>query len=87
MFSSWLKKSRRSLGLTQRELGRQIGVGGSAVAMWERGKRVPGPKNAAKLRAFYAARRVKMPLPPQRPGPTEEERFCEEVRRIIKGRG
>lgn len=84
MFSSWLEKNRRALGLTQWELGRQAGVSGSAVGMWERGRRVPGLKNAARLRAFFADRGIKMPLPPRRPEPSERERFLTEVRAVMK---
>ena len=87
MFSFWLEKNRRALGLTQQELGRLLGVGRSTVGMWERGKRVPGSKNAAKLRVFYAARGIKMPPPPRRPELPERERFWEEVKRIVRGRG
>lgn len=87
MFSSWLEKARRSLGLTQRELGRQAGVGVSAVGMWERGKRVPSPKSAARLRAFFAARGIKMPPPPQRPEPPERERFFIEIKELLRRRG
>lgn len=84
MFCSWLTKTRRALGLTQRELGGLIGVGGSAIGMWEEGRRVPSPKNAARLRAFCAARGIKMPPPPRRPEPTERERFYEEIRRALR---
>lgn len=87
MFSSWLEKNRRALGLTQRELGQRLGVGRSTVGMWERGKRVPGQKNAARLRAFYAAQGIKMPPPPRRPEPPEREQFWEEVRRVVRERG
>lgn len=84
MFTSWLKKSRRSLGLTQRELGRLTGTSGSAVGMWERGKRVPSPKNIAGLSAFFAERGIKMPPPPRQPEPPERERFCAEIKGMLR---
>lgn len=83
MFASWLETTRRALGLTQRELGERIGVGGSAVGMWERGKRVPGPRAAARLRAFFAARDIKMPPLPRQPELPEKERFRVEVRQAL----
>jgi len=86
MFSSWLENTRRALGLTQGELGAQIGVGGSAVGMWERGKRVPGPRAAARLRAFFAARGIETPPLPRRPELPEKERFRAEVRRALERR-
>lgn len=83
MFSSWLKQSRRALGLTQRELGRAVGAGRSTVGMWERGKRVPSPKNIAGLSAFFAEQGIKMPPLSRRPEPTERERFRAEIRRAM----
>ena len=87
MFSSWMKKTRRSLGLTQRELGRQVGAGRTAVGMWEQGKRVPSLKNAARLSAFFAQRGMKMPPPPQQPEATERERFFAEIRELLRYQG
>lgn len=83
MFSSWLKNSRRALGLTQRELGWAIRVDRSTVGMWERGKRVPSPKNVARLSAFFAKQGIKMPPLSRRPEPTERERFRAEIRRAM----
>lgn len=34
-------KLRKSMGLTQRELARLLGIGEQAVQQWERGKRSP----------------------------------------------
>lgn len=84
MFSSWLEQNRRALGLTQRQLGQQIGVGVSAVGMWERGRRVPGPRAAARLKVFFASRGIKMPLPLRQPELPERERFLAEVRRVVR---
>lgn len=86
MFSSWLKKSRRALGLTQKRLGQLAGVSGSTIGMWEQGKRVPNAKNAARLRAFFATQRLKMPLPPRRPEPSERERFMREIKGALERR-
>jgi DNA-binding transcriptional regulator YiaG len=47
---------RRRLGLTQGELGRELGCSGQAVAKWEKGKsRIPGA-SARLLRLLVAAR-------------------------------
>ena len=35
------KQKRLQVGITQRKLGEMIGTTGSAVAMWETGKRFP----------------------------------------------
>lgn len=43
----WL---RDSLGLTQEEMGRKLGVTHSAVSRWEAGKRFPGLYYADRLR-------------------------------------
>lgn len=84
MFSSWLIKSRRALGLTQRELGRLAGASGSAVGMWERGRRLPGPRSAARLRAFFAARGIKMPPLPRQTELPERERFFTEIKKLLR---
>lgn len=87
MFSSWLEKTRRTLGLTQQELGELTGVSGNTVGMWERGRRVPGPRAAARLRAFFGKRGMEMPPPPRRPEPPERERFRAEILQAMgKGR-
>ena len=44
-----IRKLRRSLGITQKELGRRVSVCESAVCQWEFGKRHPVWKNMVKL--------------------------------------
>ena len=83
MFCSWLRKNRRALGLTQAALGEAIGVGGGAVSAWEKGRRVPGPRAAARLGAFFAGLGISMPPPPRQPRQPERERFGAEVRRAL----
>ncbi len=39
MSPSELKEARSALGLTQKELGEQLGVTANTVARWERGER------------------------------------------------
>ena len=41
MFSDILKNLRINSGLTQEELAKELNVGQSTIAMWERGERVP----------------------------------------------
>ena len=47
-----LKVERVKAGLTQRELAAKLGIGQSAVSMWEQGERVPP---SAKLPALAEA--------------------------------
>ena len=42
-FSQTLLDIRRSLGLTQKQLGKSIGVSSSRISTWELGDRVPDP--------------------------------------------
>ncbi|MBQ8004662.1 MAG: helix-turn-helix transcriptional regulator, partial [Oscillospiraceae bacterium] len=37
-----IKRLRRCAGMSQKELGARLGLGQSAVAMWECGKNSPG---------------------------------------------
>lgn len=41
MFCNILKELRINKGLTQEELAKELNVGQSTIAMWERGERVP----------------------------------------------
>ena len=86
MFCCWLKNTRRSLGLTQTALGEAVGAAPATVCMWERGRRVPGPRAAARMDAFFAARGIKMPPPPGQPQQPERERLDTEVRAILEKR-
>ena len=84
MFSVWLRDSRGKLGLTQRELGAQVGLSASALGMYEQGRRVPGAGTAARLRLFFAGAGWRMPDPPPMPEPPGEEPLCRELRRALK---
>lgn len=78
LFGAWLKRTREGFGLTQEQLGRMIGASGSAVGMYEQGRRVPGAVMAARLRWFWRERGVEMPAvgaeAPEEPGLVEELR-------------
>src|SRR5437588_8771515 len=45
-------KLRKSMGLTQREMGRLLGINGQAVGQWERGKRSPTVEHLKRLLAL-----------------------------------
>jgi DNA-binding XRE family transcriptional regulator len=47
-----LRKKRLDLGLTQIALGRQLGVGLSAIKSWEKNEEGPSPQHVAKIIAF-----------------------------------
>lgn len=66
-----LRRARRALGLTARELGPLLGVSGRTVEGWEQGRRVP-PRSAllllaARLDAAAPPPRRRRPPPPARP--------------------
>lgn len=44
-----IKQLREAAGLSQRELGKRIGISGPAVAMWESGENRPSLTNLEKL--------------------------------------
>lgn len=44
-----IKEARRSVGLTQKELGERIGVGGDCISVWERGARRPTIHTLARI--------------------------------------
>ena len=46
----WVKALRAALGMTQRELGATLNVGGLTVSRWERGQVRPGPAAVRALR-------------------------------------
>ena len=52
-FESRLKQLRESRGLTQEELGAKLGVGKSAVSMWEKGKRKPDHEMMEVIADFF----------------------------------
>lgn len=86
MFSSWLRDTRRALGLTQKELAEAIGVSPSAVGMWERGLRIPGVRAAARLSAWMTARGITPPCRPWHLGPSRGEVFRRELTETVRGR-
>lgn len=45
-----IKKIRKSIGKTQEELGKMLGVSKSTIVMWEQGKRNPSVGNALKIK-------------------------------------
>ena len=48
-----LKKLREEKGLTQSELGRELGISPSTVGMYEQGRRVPDVPILKKMSAFF----------------------------------
>lgn len=79
MFCNQLRENRRKLGLTQAALGRAAGVSGSAIGMYEQGRRLPGPAAEARLRRFFAGHQMELPKLPDQP--EGREGFWEELRR------
>lgn len=49
MVGSYIRKLRKSRGLTQKELGEMVGVGDGTISRWENGQRKPVPENIAKI--------------------------------------
>lgn len=48
-----LKKMREEKGLTQSELGKELGISPSTVGMYEQGRRVPDVPILKKMSAFF----------------------------------
>ena len=48
-----LKKLREEKGLTQSELGKELGISPSTVGMYEQGRRVPDVPILKKMSAFF----------------------------------
>ena len=48
-----LKKLREEKGLTQSELGKELGISPSTVGMYEQGRRVPDVQILKKMSAFF----------------------------------
>lgn len=86
MFCDWLKNSRCVLGLTQQQMGQVAGVSASTVGMYEQGRRHPGPAAQARLREFFAAHGLEMPIPPRQQQLPEKVRFREVLRQAGIGR-
>lgn len=52
-FSEKLKMLRLKKGLTQEELAKEIGVGISAISMYEQGNRIPRDEIKIRLAKFF----------------------------------
>lgn len=61
-FPAQIKALRRSLRLTQRELGEVLDVSGQTVNNWERGRAVPWPATREKAVA-HLERRLELQQP------------------------
>ena len=60
LYGMTLRRLRRTLGLTQKELGERCGLSASGIGMLERGLRLPSSKAQRRLRAL-------LPTLPPRP--------------------
>ena len=63
LYSTTLRRLRRSLGLTQQELGKKCGLSASGIGMLERGLRLPSAKAERRLRALLP----ELPPRPKKP--------------------
>ncbi len=71
MFHEELRAARGALGLSQRAMAGQLGLSPSALGMYEQGRRVPGPKTAARMNAWLLPRGFALPpVPPTPEGPS-----------------
>lgn len=53
VFAERLKELRKEAHLTQVELAKQLGIGQSSYADWERGKKNPTQENLMKIAQFF----------------------------------
>ncbi len=53
-FAAWMRELRRSLGLTQGELGKRVGRSAATVAQWELGRCDAGRAVRARLAELAA---------------------------------
>ena len=53
-----IQQLRKSIGLTQSELAKKIGVSGSAVGMYEQGRREPDNDIMIRLCTFWRKQRL-----------------------------
>lgn len=72
MFSSEIRRYRRTLGLTQRQFGALCGLSASAIGMIEQGRRVPSGPHYQAMRAFFAFNGLSLSAPPRKPVPRQE---------------
>ena len=63
LYGTTLRRLRRSLGLTQQELGEKCGLSASGIGMLERGLRLPSAKAERRLRALLP----ELPTRPKKP--------------------
>ena len=63
-----IKALRKTLGLSQKELGKRVGVDRGTISLWERGFTFPTKKHAGNLEAIFAD------CPPLPEKDTEQER-------------
>lgn len=65
LYGMTLRRLRRTLGLTQKELGERCGLSASGIGMLERGLRLPSSKAQRRLRALLPSLspRPKKPVP------------------------
>lgn len=69
MFCTELRLYRLRMGLKQAELGRLVGVSGSAVGMYEQGRRLPGPRVYSRLKLLFARQGFRLSALPDAPEP------------------
>lgn len=68
LYGMTLRRLRRTLGLTQKELGERCGLSASGIGMLERGLRLPSAKAQRRLRALLPS----LPPRPKKPVPCAE---------------
>ena len=84
-----LKKLREEKGLTQSELGKELGISPSTVGMYEQGRRVPDVPILKKMSAFfnvsidYLLENVNHNVPTKMP--TDLNRFLQQSEIIFDG--
>ena len=71
LYGMTLRRLRRTLGLTQKELGERCGLSASGIGMLERGLRLPSSKAQRRLRALLPS----LPPRPKKPVPAAPERL------------
>jgi len=65
------KKARESVRLTQNDVASQLGIGRTAISMWESGESLPRAELLPKLAALYGCT-VDELLADERAGPGED---------------
>ena len=67
MFGEDMRLLRRYCRLTQRQLGEQCGLSGSAIGMIEQGRRLPSHPSYQRLRQFFSEKGYLLGAPPHKP--------------------